>query len=212
MAETCPLCRQRKGKRACPAKGATICAHCCGAKRRVEIDCPPDCVYLGGHAAAWEGRETERRRDTLRLAPHIQALSETQAQLLLLALVGLNAIRAERRDLDDRLLGQAVAALRQTAETRAKGLVYDHAPEDARAQGLVLDLRGLFEAKDAEGRAAAPDDRDLLAVWRALDDAVRATIKEATGPVTFLDTAARLAGRFASPAAPAKTGPLIVTP
>jgi hypothetical protein len=56
----CPLCLKRKGRRACPAKGAAICPHCCGTKRRVEIDCPEDCVYLeGGHAGAWEGRETE---------------------------------------------------------------------------------------------------------------------------------------------------------
>jgi len=76
----CPLCRQRKGKRACPAKGELICAQCCGTKRRVEIDCPDDCTWLGGHAGTWEGRETERTRDLRRLAPSLERLSEAQAR------------------------------------------------------------------------------------------------------------------------------------
>ena len=65
------------------------------AKRRIEIDCPQDCVYLGEHAAGWEGRESERRRDMLRIAPFAQALDETQAQMFFLALVGVTAIRSQ---------------------------------------------------------------------------------------------------------------------
>ena len=209
---SCPLCAQRKGKRACPAKGVAICAQCCGSKRRVEIACPPDCVYLtGAHAGSWEGRETERRRDILRVATHIQPLSEGQRQLFFLALVGIHGIHSERRELDDRLLGQAVSALRKTVETRSRGLVYEHSPDDVRAQGLVQQLKGLFEAKDEQGQPTSPDDRDLLPVLAALDGAIAQTRQENAGATAFLETVARLAGQMgAAPAAASK--PLIVAP
>ena len=191
----CPLCRERRGKRLCPAKGEEICAHCCGTKRRVEIDCPSDCAYLtGSHAPGWEGRETERRRDARRLAPFIEGLSDVQARLFFLALAGITALRARRRDLDDALLAQAVAALRKTVETRARGILYDHQADDARAQGLVFELRQMLEAHDEAGGEVGPEDRDLLPMLLALDAATAATVAEREDPVAFLDTALRLVG------------------
>jgi hypothetical protein len=208
----CPLCRSRKGRRACPAKGALICPQCCGSKRRVEIDCPEDCVYLGGaHAGAWDGRETERKRDLRRVAHHLQALSPVQAQLFLLALVGITGLRARRGELSDALLLEAVSALRKTTDTRLGGILYDHAPTDPRAQGLVLDLRRMFEAKGADQAATAPDDRDLQPVLLALERSLAATLSEQEGEAAFLDTAARLAGQIASRPAEGR-GPLIVAP
>jgi hypothetical protein len=207
----CPLCRQRKGKRACPAKGELICAQCCGTKRRVEIDCPDDCTWLGGHAGTWEGRETERTRDLRRLAPWLERLSDAQARLFFFSLVGLTALRARHRDLGDALLLEAVAALRKTVETREKGILYEHPADDLRAQGLVHEIPGLFEAKDAEGAAHAPADADLLAVLGALEGALLDVAREGAGPTAFLDTAARLAGRLAAANRPAAR-PLIVTP
>jgi len=210
-APACPLCAQRKGRRACPAKGAMICSACCGAKRRVEIDCPADCVWLdGAHAGGWEGRETERRRDARRVGPHVQGLSRAQADLFFLALVGLGSLRARRRDLDDALLAAAVSALRKTAETRQRGILYEHQADDLRAQGLVVELRGLFEARDAEGRPVAPDDRDLGAVLAALEGTLADVAREKAGTTAFLDTARRLVG--ASPAAPAPARRLLVEP
>jgi len=211
-AAPCPLCRQRKGRRACPAKGALICPHCCGTKRRVEIDCPDDCAYLSGaHAPGWDGRETERRRDARRLAPYAQQLSEPQARMLFLVLAGLAAIRARRPDLTDALLGKAVEALRKSAETRSRGILYDHPPEDLRALGLVQELKGLFQARDQAGQAVAPDDRDLHPVLAALDRALAETLREGAGPCAFLDTAARLTGTRAQPSGE-RLGPLILEP
>jgi len=207
---SCPLCRQRKGKRACPAKGAEICSHCCGTKRRVEIDCPDDCVYLKG-AAAWAGREAERERDLRRLAPHLQDLTEAQSRLFFLALVGITAIATRRRDLDDPLLLQATTALRKTVETRERGILYDHQAEDLRAQGLIHDLRALFAARDEAGREAAPDDRDLLAVLRSLEAALAESLRRGGGRGAFLDTAARVAGRLGA-ARESRPRPLIVEP
>lgn len=211
MSASCPLCRQRKGRRLCPAKGAPICSACCGSKRRVEIDCPPDCVWLEGpDAGSWEGRGTERRRDARRLGPHVQRLTPAQTDLFFLALVGLGALRGRRPDLHDGLLAGAVAALRKTVETRQRGILYDHQADDLRAQGLVMDLRGLFEARDDSGRPVAPDDRDLAAVLAALEGALGDVRREKAGPTAFLDTARRLVGNPTS--APVTERRLVLEP
>jgi hypothetical protein len=208
----CPLCRSRKAKRACPAKGEAICATCCGTKRRVEIDCPEDCVYLTGtHAGSWDGRETEKRRDSRRVLLHAQGLSDAQAQLLFLTLLGLVGIRGRRRELDDVLAQQAVAALRKTLETRVKGLLYEHQAEDARAQALVHELAGLFETTDEHGVKIAPPDRDLLPALQALDAGLQASLRE-EGGTAFLDSAARIVGRVQGAPANAPRKPLIVEP
>jgi hypothetical protein len=209
----CPLCRQRRGKRACPAKGEAICSQCCGAKRRVEIDCPADCVYLdGAHAGAWEGRSAERDRDARRVGPFLEGLTEAQGRLVLLSLVGMPAIRARRREIDDRLLLEAVRALRKTVETREKGILYEHQADDARAQGLAHEIAELFEARDEEDRVQAPADRDLAAALARLEGAIEATRHEEESAHAFLDTATRVAARLGPPpGARAKPG-LIVEP
>jgi hypothetical protein len=210
---SCPLCRQRRGKRACPAKAEAICSQCCGTKRRVEIDCPPDCAYLdGAHAGAWEGRTRERDRDARRVGPFLEGLSEAQGRLVLLSLVGIAAIRARRRETDDRLLLEAVTALRKTVETRGKGIVYEHPAADARAQGLVHDLAELFEARDAEGAPRAPADRDLASALSRLEQAIAATVREGEAPHAFLDTAVRLAARLGPPPGSSPGPSLIVEP
>ena len=209
---SCPLCRQRRGKRACPAKGELICSPCCGSKRRIEVDCPPDCVFLSGaHAGGWDGRLRERGRDLRRIGPHLEGLTEAQGRLVLLALVGMTAIRADRRDLDDRLLLEAILSLRKTAETRERGILYDHPAQDMRAQGIARELARLFEAQDSEGVLHAPADRDLVAALRALEAALAGTAREGGGPHAFLDTAARLAGRL-GPGPAVRSRPLIVEP
>jgi len=201
---SCPLCRTRKGRRLCPAKGELICSHCCGTKRRVEIACPDDCSYLSGaHAGSWEGRETERNRDARRLAPFIEGLTEDQGRIFLVALVGVTSLRARHPRLDDALLREAVTALRKTTKTREGGILYDHRPDDLRAEGLVTDLRGLFEATDASGHATAPADSDLHPVLQALEGALAASQKENGGGSLFLETATRVARQLGvAPAAP----------
>ncbi len=177
----------------------------------MEIACPDDCVWLGAHAPSWEGRETERARDIRRLAPHLQGLTEGQARLFFLALVGLTGLRARRPDLTDHLLHEAVVALRKTVETRERGILYEHSAEDLRAQGLVPELRGLFETKGASGTSHAPDDRDLLALLKSLQSSLEECRREQAGETAFLDTGARVAGR-AVPASRPEPRPLIVPP
>jgi hypothetical protein len=163
----------------------------------VEIDCPADCPYLtGAHAPAWEGRETERLRDGRRVAPHVEALSDPQQRLFLMGIVGIAELGRARPELTDALLAQALEAQRKTLETRERGVLYDHPAEDLRAQGVLHDLRGVFERRDEEGRPVAPEDRDLLPVLRGLEAAVRGTQREQAGAAAFLETAARFAARF----------------
>jgi hypothetical protein len=210
---SCPLCRKRRGKRACPAKGELLCSQCCGTKRRVEIDCPPDCAFLdGAHAGAWEGRSAERDRDARRVGPFLEGLSEAQGRLVLLSLVGVTAIRARRREIDDRLLLEAVQALRRTVETREKGILYEHAAADPRAQALAHELAELFEAKDAEDRSHAPADRDLREALSRLEQAVSAARREGESGHAFLDSAARLAARLGPPPGARPRTSLIVEP
>lgn len=208
---SCPLCRERKGKRLCPAKGERICSVCCGSKRLVEIDCPADCAYLSGaHAGAWAGRETERARDQRRIAPYVQELSEAQLDLLLFAMLGIDRLRRERRGLRDRLLLDALQALRKTVETRSHGILYEHAASDLRAQGLLHALRELFEPGEDE-RRRAPADGDLLPVLRALEAIGESTARDGSGDTAFLELAGRIAAEAAHETRP-KTGGLIVPP
>jgi hypothetical protein len=208
---TCPLCRHRKAKRPCPAKGELICSHCCGTKRLVEIDCPPDCKYLTGeHAPSWGGREAERRRDSRRVAPYVQDLTETQSRLFFLSLMGMRSIREQRRDLDDAVLEEAVSAVRKTVETRSRGVLFEHAPETLRAQEVFRDVRQLFEKELSESDEEQVDlrDGDRLAVLTALEAALAGARREAGEATAFLDTAERLSARFGRP----RPRPLIIEP
>ena len=83
--QKCPACGERKPKRMCPALGETICTVCCATKRQVEINCPPDCVYLSSartHPPAVVQRRQER--DVSFILPIVSELTDTQYRLLLL--------------------------------------------------------------------------------------------------------------------------------
>jgi hypothetical protein len=74
-----------------------------------------------------------------------------------------------------------------------KGLLYEHPAEDPRAQGLVPELRALFEAEDPSGRRQAPADRDLLAVLEGLEAGLGQPGEASS--TSFLDAVARTVGR-----------------
>ena len=56
----CVYCKQRKGKRPCPALGGLICSQCCGEHRLSRIACPSDCVYLDASSDYQQKRVGER--------------------------------------------------------------------------------------------------------------------------------------------------------
>jgi hypothetical protein len=214
-AAACPLCGTRKGKRACPGLGGrAICSTCCGTKRRIEVDCPADCTYLtGAHASGWDGREDERRLDLMRVAPHLQALSQDEAALFFYLISGIVRVSSKHPDADDARWRLAVAALRRTMETRESGLVYEHKAEDFQADALVRDMRDVLEPRETEGRPVAPPSA-LRTVFDALAAALDGAAREEAGPRAFLETATRLAARIAAeqPATPPPAAPRLIEP
>lgn len=72
----CVYCRQRKGKRSCPALNGLICSQCCGTHRTVSIACPADCPFLDTnveyqHKRVGERFAHERRRFYRELASQL---------------------------------------------------------------------------------------------------------------------------------------------
>src|SRR5215467_4752318 len=86
----CSLCGSRRGKRACPALGQSICAVCCGTKRLVEIQCPSDCSYLASareHPPVAAVRQQQRELEVIRTL--VRDLNERQAQLFYVTAMAL---------------------------------------------------------------------------------------------------------------------------
>ena len=138
---SCPLCRQRKPKRFCPAAGEKICPVCCGTYREVTIDCPSDCPHL----LAARRYETEHRPP---LPPdqipypetRISAdwIEEHQPLVVLLARTVLDAAK-EFHATDENVLA-ALGALAETYRTLQSGIYYEHAPENAVAREIYVQI------------------------------------------------------------------------
>jgi hypothetical protein len=135
----CPLCNQRKARRACPALGQLICAVCCGTKRLTEIACPPQCGYLAtarSHPPAAAVRQ--QQVVAIRVSHFIRDLNDQQARLFLT----LNAFFAAQegdglQSVIDDDVAEAVEALAGTYETAARGVIYEHQPTSRTAERLV---------------------------------------------------------------------------
>lgn len=195
--KTCPVCEQRKPRRECPALGRTICAVCCGTKRQIEINCPPDCAYLStarAHPAAVVQRR--RERDARFVVPLIQDLGERQYRLLL-AFQGaiLRHAGAAVPSPVDADVQDAAATLASTLETARKGIIYEHQTSSLPAQRLAGELRGLLAQLEREANARNLD-RDAAVVLRAIEQGAR------TAAGAFPEDAPRaylsLAGRMMS--------------
>jgi len=113
---SCAYCKQRKGKRPCPALGGTICPQCCGEHRIVRVTCPSDCVYLGTGSDYQAKRLSELfmplRRDFYR---ELSELGGEKAVALynLIEVVTFSYFEG-RRDGQDAEIVAAIQALRRT--------------------------------------------------------------------------------------------------
>jgi hypothetical protein len=139
----CPLCGKRTARRDCPAKATKICSVCCGTKREVEIDCPPDCVHLA-RGRAWESGRTQGpparggafseqflNRHGATIGALVQAIVEE---------------RARTPSLLDADVMAALEALRATLRTLDSGLYYDTRPEGSfAASALYARLKDLLD-------------------------------------------------------------------
>jgi hypothetical protein len=181
----CPVCNQRKAKRACPALGRQICAVCCGTKRIVEISCPTDCGYLTSartNPPAIVRRQQEL--DRAMLLPLMQSLSERQARIFLM----LGAVAARHHGellhrLADEDIAGAAGALAATFETAAKGIVYEHQPESLPAARLMTELKALVD--EIAKSAGATIQRDAAIALRRLEHGARAMATMKSGANEF---------------------------
>ena len=168
---TCPLCRQRKARRACPALGEQICAVCCGTKRLVEIHCPDSCPYLASareHPPAVVQRE--QQRDVSALMHTMRDVTDRQQQLMFLLLGIARRYEADPlQSLVDADVEEAARSLASTLETANRGVIYEHQPATMAAQRLVTDWKALF--KDVSSREGGEKlvQRDGPVALRAIE-------------------------------------------
>jgi hypothetical protein len=170
----CPVCGGGKARRSCPALRQVICPTCCGTKRLVEIHCPADCAWLQSarlHPHAAQQRQQER--DAATVVPLLRGLNDTEYGVLITCLQAAVAERqsATPRPLDADLQTAAVA-LAATAETSARGVLYEHVPEGPVAARLA---RALREALAEPVRAGVPRlDEAISTALRRLEEVLQA--------------------------------------
>src|SRR5688500_6672434 len=189
----CPVCAQRKARRACPALGQTICTVCCATKRLVEINCPPDCPHLAAareHPAAVVKRQQEQ--DVALLLPTLRELTERQHQLFFLLQTAIARHTPEGfARLSDDDVADAAGALASTVETAERGVLYEHAPESPVAGRLAADLKAMLEAMRAQG--AKVYDHEIAVVLRAIERGAREVRRQIEGaPDAYLSLMGRL--------------------
>jgi len=174
----CPSCGRQKARRACPALGQQICPTCCGTKRLVEIECPPDCGYLASareHPPAAALRQ--QQRDFSALAHAMRDLSSRQSELLFLVFTFLNGYETPAlQPIIDDDVAEAVGAIAATYETASRGVIYEHQPTSAPAARLASDLKPLLA--EAGSRVGSSFDRDAAVVLRRVEEAVREMHRE----------------------------------
>ena len=192
-AETCPLCRRRRARRACPALGYQICAVCCGTKRLREIRCPSDCTYLVSartHPPAVVQRQQER--DARFLLPIIDGLGRRQYQLFFVVQATIHRLtETDEMPVNDDVVRDTAQALAATYETASKGIIYEHRPSSLPAERLARELKPLLEGKDGRGPVAS--ERDLLEVLRRVERAATDARKTLDGGThAYLDLVGRV--------------------
>jgi len=188
----CPLCGERKAKRACPALNKLICAVCCGTKRLVEINCPSDCVYLTtakAHPPAVVQRQLEH--DRALLLPLLGGMSERQARVFLM----LSALIARHQGepfqtLKDEDITLAAEALASTLETSMRGIVYEHRAATLPGDRLLTDLKALVAEIAKEGGTGL--ERDAAIALRRLEAGARAVAKSHPSGTAFQELLVRL--------------------
>ena len=212
----CPLCGQRKARRACPALGKQICAVCCGTKRLVQIHCPADCIYLATareHPPAATLRQ--QQRDLGLLVQFMRDLSERQSQLFFLVtsfLVGYQP--PELQPLIDNDIAEAAAALAATLETSVRGVIYEHRPASLPAERLMNAIKPVLAEAGKSG--GTPFDRDAAVVMRRVEEAARGVRSaDESNRRAFLDLLGRVIRRpddAADVATPQPDAPQLIVP
>jgi hypothetical protein len=195
MSMKCVVCGERKGKRACPAKRALICAQCCGEKRVLEIDCPESCEYLK------VGRQREASANYSR---HLRPSDPAKAKKYQYVLSNLEdvvssleyVIAEERRSsryLTDKVAAEAVDLFLQTLQTEDKGVLYERTSNNLEVEALRRRLRdaiGSHRAPQEPGRTALKLG-DAIACMELIRDVLAGHISSGTA-TSYVDFLARM--------------------
>lgn len=212
---TCPLCGQRKARRACPALGHQICAICCGTKRLTEIRCPPDCIYLATareHPPAVAVRR--RQEDVGSLLRVMQDFNQRQSDLFLLVCTFVSRYKpTEWQTPVDQDVVDAVSSLASTFETAAKGIIYEHRPPSASAERLAASLKPVI--MDAGRGGGTPFERDAAVVLRRMADVandLRSTTGSARAFLDLLERTIQKEEETAKAGAPSQESPRLIVP
>ena len=207
----CPLCGERKAKRACPALNKLICAVCCGTKRQVEINCPSDCIYLAtakAHPPAVVQRQMEH--DRALLLPLLGGMSERQARvfLMLAALIARHQGEAFQKLMDEDV-ALAAEALAATLETSVRGIVYEHRAATLPADRLLTEMTAMVAEITKEGGSSL--ERDAAIALRRVEAAAREIAKSDASGMAFQPLLVRIllppGGTAAGEGAEAPTAP-----
>jgi len=145
---------------------------CCGTKRLVQIQCPPDCTWLASsrdHPPAVIVRQ--QQRDLGLLVNFMRDFNERQSQLFFLINTFITSYQpAELQSLLDDDVVEAMEALAATYETSVRGVIYDHRPASLPADRLAAAIKPvLAEAGKNLGTAF---ERDAAVVLRRVAEAV----------------------------------------
>jgi hypothetical protein len=196
----CAVCEQKKGKRNCPAKNASICASCCGEKRVLEIACPEECDYL---KAGREHEAAEYAKLLRSLDPKSQERNGRVFHNHINVLGRLEYSFAQARflsgNLRDKDVAQAVDLLLDKYRTEGKGVFYEKASDDLRVESLRLELREIMDSfrnpkQEEDPAIISPQDNrlplsaaiDCLECIQSLIGAFQAEGRSASAYVDFL--------------------------
>ncbi len=146
----CVYCRDRKGKRPCPALSGPLCGPCCGTHRMVRIPCHTDCVYLDDNVAYQQQRigeqfEQQRRAFYADLIEHRGA--KAAEVWYFLEAVTFKHFHA-RKDAQD---GEVIAAI----QTLRRSFSPIHVPEGMAppfAESLTKECRAFMQGEKADAQ------------------------------------------------------------
>jgi hypothetical protein len=164
---SCPICEKRKAERFCPAKGAKICAVCCGIGREVTIDCPSDCSYLVAAHRYEDGHQRFLPADTPLLDEKIpQDIVYTHQQLMAALAFSIAKFCAAQPATVDTDVLATIQSLAQTYKTLSSGIIYEKPPDAPLPRelyaALVAFLAEIKKQQTERSSSAGFKDSDLF--------------------------------------------------
>jgi hypothetical protein len=157
----CLICKQRKAKRSCPAKGGAICSICCGREREVSISCPFECRHL----------QDSRYKDGRALVgkpipyPDVQfgsSFADRNTPLFLILVRTILDAAAETPGVVDSDVREALEAVVRTQRSLKGGIYYETKPGSFYAQKVADALQEELDDVPAE-------DEDEFGLIRPLE-------------------------------------------